>query len=585
MNADIAHALADQDVFVFPLSAKNKPATENGFLDASTTHDQISKWWKSRDYLVGIDNGRSGLLVADIDINPAKGKDGLAVLRDHGLKLPRTKLNFRTPGGGFHGYFENPLNLERWADYDGLNGVDRLGSGGYTVWYGDLEAIDTLAELPDLRSGWLCKRKTEVKEQRATISVDQWLADHDGPISPEMLEYVSELAGGFNGHERMRDAIRHIVGLGAQGLSGAKTALFLLQQSWLSVEHVSGDPAEDFDRALTGAVERFGDDIDLSFDLFAKAAEDELQPQDDSDSPWMSAAKLKYKSLPDTQWIVEDILTEGMGLLVADPKVGKTNLAVEVAYRVAQGEPVFNKKTFQRPTLYISMEDTERQIQARLQSYDEGDEPGDFHFLIGPDAETAVKTILKFYETNPLGMVVIDTLVRIMPVELGSGNVYREEAKFMDELRKTIPIGASMLVLHHTNKNSKAESYTDRTSGSNAINGTADIIWNLTRPRNEHDGFLNVTGRGIEEQKIELTSNKNRWYAAGYSANSNGDTNVRLGGLLAFDPVDGDDGEGVPDVHAEAPRKSAGGGHRGHGTSSEGRDGPLHRGVTRHHPK
>jgi len=77
---DEALTLAGCGFVVFPLHPRTKtPATEHGFKDATTDVAQIRAWWtKTPDANIGIATGEAsgGLVVIDIDVDEAKGKDG-----------------------------------------------------------------------------------------------------------------------------------------------------------------------------------------------------------------------------------------------------------------------------------------------------------------------------------------------------------------------------------------------------------------------------------------------------------------------------------------------------------------------------
>ena len=80
-----ALAYAKIGMAVFPLVPRSKnPATEHGFLDATTDTQQIEVWWKRNpNYNIGIATGQmsGGLVVIDLDMDEAKDKHGNETLR------------------------------------------------------------------------------------------------------------------------------------------------------------------------------------------------------------------------------------------------------------------------------------------------------------------------------------------------------------------------------------------------------------------------------------------------------------------------------------------------------------------------
>ena len=92
-----ARAYAAAGIPVFPCQVDGKrPATENGFHDATTDLEQIDKWWGTHDYNLAFCPDDAGLFVVDID----PGAD-LSV-RD---RFPSSHT-VKTPRGGYHIYFE-----------------------------------------------------------------------------------------------------------------------------------------------------------------------------------------------------------------------------------------------------------------------------------------------------------------------------------------------------------------------------------------------------------------------------------------------------------------------------------------------
>ena len=131
-----ALSYAGQGWKVFPLLPKDKkPATPQGFKNASNDPEQVEAWWdKNPNYNIGIATGReSGLLVIDLDVDEDKGLNGYDTLREwqrEHKELPETWQSI-TGRGGYHLFYrDNGLNQSRVNLYEG---VDIRGNGGYIV--------------------------------------------------------------------------------------------------------------------------------------------------------------------------------------------------------------------------------------------------------------------------------------------------------------------------------------------------------------------------------------------------------------------------------------------------------------------
>lgn len=129
--------LAGNGFAVFPLHPRTKaPITEHGFKDAVTDAEQIRAWWaRTPDANIGIATGAAsgGLIVVDIDVDEAKGKDGMLAIKawqqEH-ESLPPT-LSATTGRGGVHLYYRS--KQPRKNTTNGEKSIDIRASGGYVV--------------------------------------------------------------------------------------------------------------------------------------------------------------------------------------------------------------------------------------------------------------------------------------------------------------------------------------------------------------------------------------------------------------------------------------------------------------------
>jgi hypothetical protein len=143
-NLDVARARARAGMFVFPAIVSwneraqklDKRPAITGWRDAATTDPaQLLKWWDEFPSAApGIELGRSGLFVVDLDRHPG-GADGVAAFkalrRNH--PIPRCPT-VKTPSNGFHLYFRQPDGEPLGNGRGSLPaGIDIRGAGGWTV--------------------------------------------------------------------------------------------------------------------------------------------------------------------------------------------------------------------------------------------------------------------------------------------------------------------------------------------------------------------------------------------------------------------------------------------------------------------
>ncbi len=148
---EAARAYAKRGWLVFPIRPEHKtPATQNGFLDATSDLAVIDKWWSMRrgweTRNIGIvTSSASGIWVLDCDIDKETGEDGRDTLdgleRDNGPLPPHPIAS--TPKGGKHHVFAWPTDGDVPRRIRFAPGLDALGSrmedgkpkaGYFIVW-------------------------------------------------------------------------------------------------------------------------------------------------------------------------------------------------------------------------------------------------------------------------------------------------------------------------------------------------------------------------------------------------------------------------------------------------------------------
>ncbi len=117
---------------VFPCRPGEKtPATEHGFLNATTDTEQIAAWWKSVPQRnVAIATGAPGPDVLDIDVRETgSGFVALNRLKRAGL-VDGPRAIVRTPSGGVHLYFKGTAQRN---GHIAAQHVDFRSRGGYIL--------------------------------------------------------------------------------------------------------------------------------------------------------------------------------------------------------------------------------------------------------------------------------------------------------------------------------------------------------------------------------------------------------------------------------------------------------------------
>lgn len=252
----------------------------------------------------------------------------------------------------------------------------------------------------------------------------------------------------------------------------------------------------------------------------------EEEKQDDTASNGIvsiSAKDLQDKEFKPIKWVVEGLLPQGLALLVAPPKYGKSWLMLDLCLSVASGQKFLDMPTNKTDCLYLALEDNQRRLQDRMNRVLQGERaPDGFALATGSlDLQDGLLDQLTNYlNFNPgCGLVVIDTLQRGRRTTGKAINAYQADYKDVGILQKFASEREICVVLvHHLRKMKDETDPFAQISGTNGIFGAADSAFVMTRDRRVDDTTkLSVTGRDLEEFELALRLDKTqcRWQNLG----------------------------------------------------------------------
>lgn len=176
---------------------------------------------------------------------------------------------------------------------------------------------------------------------------------------------------------------------------------------------------------------------------------------------------------PSRGYVLKGALAPGdVAIIFGEPGAGKSILTPHVAYAVAQGRVVFDRRVKSGPVIYVAAEDPHGMMQ-RIKAHHltHGDAPG-FHLLVkgadlrDPDGQDRAALLADCRRLQP-ALVVVDTLKAAF-----SGldeNTSEDMGIVIDFARDIAATGAAVILVHHSPKGG------DTPRGHSSLNGDADM--------------------------------------------------------------------------------------------------------------
>ena len=209
--------------------------------------------------------------------------------------------------------------------------------------------------------------------------------------------------------------------------------------------------------------------------------------------------------------IIEDVLFPGLCVVAGDSKIGKSFLVSQLAYHVASGTEIWNKRVSQGTVLYFALEDNYPRLQKRMYKMFNGESSDQLHFsnVSGKLGDGLEEQIANFIEANKnTNLIIIDTFQRIRG-KTSENYSYANDYEVIAKLKGIADnYGICLLLVHHTRKDKKTDPF-ENINGTTAIMGAADETIMLSKEnRTSNDAILNITGRDQPETKIEIVKNR-----------------------------------------------------------------------------
>ena len=458
--------LASAGWHVFPVQERGKQPLVRWRDESTTDPMKVGEWWQRwPDANIGIDCGKSGLVVVDYD----------------GVEPPQVDTLQVKTGRGVHHYFsDSGSSVPNSASMLG-DKIDVRGEGGYVLAPPSVHPSGALYEwsggdikpLPDDYRAKMVKPKKEYDPIEPVRMSGSW----GEKILQSEAAIVRTTGEGKRNHQLFESALRVM-----SAVKGGHLDRSVAWNGMLDAAVGAGLDRDEADGTITSAWERCGERHPPER---LSSEKKRVTLPDDPAEAWSGMDVAKLISLPPPKWLVPQLIVEGMNWLIGEQKIGKTFLALDAALTLSKS----------RPVLYFAGEGVSG-LGVRIQAWMDYhvDEPT--HLQVFPfvpklnrpgDPERFIATV----ESVEPALVVIDTFARAMAG--ADENSALEVGRFigmMDEARERS--GCSSLILHHPAKNGLGY------RGSGAIAGAADLLVVLSED-GEVPGSLTLTYDDVKD--------------------------------------------------------------------------------------
>lgn len=256
-------------------------------------------------------------------------------------------------------------------------------------------------------------------------------------------------------------------------------------------------------------------------ELLMAGKDDEIKilMNDAVSSPYITglynSLEVYQSNIPEPNMIIPEFLPEGLTILAAMPKRGKSFLCMNIANMIAEGR-VFGKWDVEPcRVLFLGLEDTPRRIKGRLRKYLPSEDFASpmISFMnkwrrIGDGCVEDIQSYLFTYPNTKY--IVIDTLEKIAPetARNGSKGIYAGDYSKIAALKEIADEkGIAIQCVHHLNK-SESDDILNHISGSTGLTGASDTNMILNRQIKSADARLYISGRDIQEYDYALEFDK-----------------------------------------------------------------------------
>lgn len=218
-----------------------------------------------------------------------------------------------------------------------------------------------------------------------------------------------------------------------------------------------------------------------------------------------SLSDIMDRDIPEPPFLIPGLVPSGLTILAAEPKMGKSWMALDMAMSVASGTDFLGLPTNRAGVLYLALEDNDYRLKNRGCKVANGRKiPADLHVATeAPTLPEGLVPLIDNYIDNECPtakMVIIDTLQCVRGVANKNEGVYGFDYKELTPVHQyALDKGIAVVILHHTNKGKIDGSVWEKINGSQGLTGSCDSMIVLVREKQKSKEVkMNITGRDLE---------------------------------------------------------------------------------------
>jgi RecA-family ATPase len=223
----------------------------------------------------------------------------------------------------------------------------------------------------------------------------------------------------------------------------------------------------------------------------------------------MTIGELMSLHLPDPNWLVPGMISIGLTNLSGRPKVGKSNLCLQLATAKATGGYFLGRKLEKGRVLYIDLENSQIRMQKRARKMripTNADLSIVFSWL--PLDKGGLEELDEEIVKGKWDLIIIDTLSRALSIKADQLDM----SPMNDIIGRLQSLAMSnnmniIVIDHHRKGNGFSSDPVDDILGSTGKSAPLDTILGLYREKRGGTFTLRIVGRDIGDQEINLLWN------------------------------------------------------------------------------